>query len=286
MKVVITPQSLGVRADVLVQDAYPQLSRGYIKKLAKEGKISFEGKQVDAGFKPKREGEITVDYDLSRLDKIPVISLPVIYEDGEVLVIDKPEGIITHNRGRYWDEPSVASFIRNYFQGEKGIRAGIVHRLDRATSGVVICAKNAKAMALLQNQFANHTVQKSYFAVVTGKPKHEQAIMEWPIERHPAKPQTFRVHHKGKSASTFYKVLKSDNKHTLIELQPHTGRTHQLRVHLQKLGNPIVGDPLYGSEPYERMLLHAAKLSIALPNGEHKVFESPLPDIFERILES
>jgi RluA family pseudouridine synthase len=170
-------------------------------------------------------------------------------------------------------------------KGLEGERAGIVHRLDRATSGVMICAKTPEALAWLQKQFSQRRTLKTYVAVVDGVMSKPEAIIDMPIERNPKRPQTFRTGVGGKPALTAYKVLKTDGKRSLLELKPETGRTHQIRVHLAKLGHPIVGDTLYGGSQAGRMMLHASSLAITLPSRVKKTFEVPAPDEFERLLE-
>ena len=184
-------------------------------------------------------------------------------------------------------EATVASWLHSHLHNElaetdtgPNNRAGIVHRLDRATSGLIICAKTATGMSWLQKQFAQRRTKKLYIAVVAGVFKLPEAVIDLPIERDPKKPQTFRVGANGKSATTTYRVLRSDGKHSLVELKPQTGRTHQLRVHLNYLKHPIVGDTLYGGELAERMFLHAHQLELTLPNRERMVFVSPLPASF------
>jgi 23S rRNA pseudouridine1911/1915/1917 synthase len=165
-----------------------------------------------------------------------------------------------------------------------GNRAGIVHRLDRFTSGVIITAKSANALSHLQKQFSQRKSKKKYFAIIEGWPELETAIIDAPIERNPKKPQTFRVGASGKPAQTHYKVVekfeKNGSKYSFIELNPVTGRTHQLRVHLKHIRHPIVGDSIYGHSG-SHMFLHAASLEVTLPGGARKTFEAPLPKIFD-----
>jgi RluA family pseudouridine synthase len=164
-----------------------------------------------------------------------------------------------------------------------GDRAGIVHRLDRATSGVMICAKHPAALKLLQKQFENRTAKKTYLAVVSGIVTPDEAIINLPIERNPKAPATFRVGASGKDAQTRYEVVKFGIGKTLLELHPATGRTHQLRVHLAHISHPILGDPLYGKSD-ARLYLHSRQLSLTLPNGTKKTFTSPAPTSFEKVL--
>ncbi len=274
------------RLDHYLAEQYTDISRAFLQKLCNTDQILVNGKPEKSGFKLKPTDQITILYDMAGIEKINDIDLPILYQDKDVIVINKPAGVISHSRGKYWNEPSVASFIRqltlpsNRQDGQAsrpGDRAGIVHRLDRATSGVMICAKTEAAMALLQKQFADRLVKKTYVAVVSGHLEPKQAIIDMPIERNPKAPSTFRVGPNGKVAQTAYKVVDSSNHYDHVQLEPKTGRTHQLRVHLANLGHPIVGDTLYNGESAERLLLHAFELSITLPNGKTQTFTAPLP---------
>ena len=207
---------------------------------------------------------------------IPDIELPIIFEDDDCVVINKPVGLLTHSKGAFNPEATVATWLSNRTTDMDGERAGIVHRLDRATSGVMICAKSPEALAWLQKQFSQRKVKKSYIAIIAGQLDPEEAIIDMPIERNPKAPATFRVGNNGKSATTHYKTIESSEHYSLLELKPETGRTHQLRVHLKHLGHPIVGDVLYNGKPGERLFLHAQSLEITLPNRERKVFNVPI----------
>jgi 23S rRNA pseudouridine1911/1915/1917 synthase len=191
--------------------------------------------------------------------------------------------VLTHTQGAFNPEATVATFLRSHLDKDlSGERAGVVHRLDRATSGVIIGAKNHAALSALQKQFAQRKVKKTYIAIVQGVPAESEAVIDMPIERNPKAPATFRVGINGKTAATHYKVLQTANGLSMLELKPETGRTHQLRVHLQKIGHPIVGDPLYGNGKFgDRLFLHALSLEITLPNRERKTFSAPLPPEFE-----
>lgn len=281
MKYTVPIEEAGRRLDQFVATQLPDVSRAYIQKLLAQGKITVNGDQEKAGYKLKAEDEIAVDYDTSE-NIIPAIDLPIIYEDDDCVVINKPAGVLTHALSVHGNEPSVASFIRTKVQGIDGERAGIVHRLDRATSGVIIGAKSQAALSWLQKQFAQRKVKKTYVALVEGTPKQPEATIDMPIQRNPKAPATFRVGPNGKPAVTDYKILKEGLSYSLLQLQPQTGRTHQLRVHLQKIDHPIVGDPLYGNGIFgDRLFLHAESLEITLPNRERKVFHAPLPSDFK-----
>ncbi len=276
----VNEQQASKRLDVFVAEQLPMISRAFAQRLKKEGKILVNKKQEKSGYKLKKGDKVTIDFDLSELGKIESIDLPIIYQDDDIVVINKPTGVISHSRGKYWNEPSVASFIRQ-ITAQTEDRAGIVHRLDRATSGVMICAKNQAALSWLQKQFSSRKVKKTYLAVISGHIEPQEAIIDMPIERNPKAPSTFRVSNNGKPAKTKYRVLKATGSHELIELEPFTGRTHQLRVHLAHQKHPIVGDILYGGEKADRLLLHSKSLEITLPNKDRGRFETPLPEIFK-----
>jgi 23S rRNA pseudouridine1911/1915/1917 synthase len=281
--IAITEELVGMRTDKLIADYFPSYPRSALHKLFASEDVLLNNKITKPGIKVRIGDKLRID--LSPLEiVIADIDLPIIYEDDNVLVVDKPAGVISHARGRYFDESSVASFVRQKVAALTGERAGIVHRLDRATSGVMVCAKNTESLSWLQRQFSDRNVQKKYVAVISGTMPSEQGVIDMPIARNPAAPVTFMVSESGKASITRYKVLKTSNTHSLIELSPETGRTHQLRVHLSKLGHPIFGDPLYKGEPAERLMLHAKSIKILLPSKEEKTFTSELPEVFNSFL--
>lgn len=271
------------RADVLLANAFASYSRAALAKLFEYGDITQDGKPLKPGEKLQPGESFTANTE--KLERqAESIDLPVLYEDDNVIVIDKPIGVISHARGRYWDEASVASFVRDKVSGMDGERAGIVHRLDRATSGVMICAKNSGTLSMLQKQFSTRKTKKTYYAVTQGVPEPPKALIDVPIGRNPNKPQTFRPDPQGKSATTYYEVEKHNADHALVKLSPTTGRTHQLRIHLQYIKHPIVGDMLYGGVEADRLYLHAYSLEITVPGGERKTFISPVPKSFYKLV--
>lgn len=269
------------RLDLHVVEQIPTLTRSYAAKLIEDGKVTVNGEVVTkAGYKMRDGDDVVVDHDEELFKQIPEIELNVLYEDDDCVVIIKPEGLLTHSKGAFNSEPTVATWLRGRLRSMQGERAGIVHRLDRATSGVMICAKTPEAHGWLQKQFSQRKVKKTYTAVITGTLEQPEAIIDMPIERNPKKPQTFRVGANGKPSLTHYVQSVIGPKYTQLELKPETGRTHQLRVHLNHLGHPIVGDELYGGEPADRLYLHAHVLELTLPNRERTVFTSPVPHSF------
>lgn len=274
------------RLDIELVARYEHLSRSTVQKYIKAGFVSVDGEVVTA---PK--------YEVSPLDDIALTppakqdtskhELPIIYIDDNVIVVNKPAGVLTHSKGALNDEFTVADFFRRYTTNAlETTRPGIVHRLDRDTSGVIIGARNDETALLLKKQFSDRTVKKFYSAVVDGVPKLEKALIDLPIGRNPSAPSTFRVDPKGKPAITAYEMLDTNGKQSLIELKPKTGRTHQLRVHMQYIHTPIAGDRVYGAhDSAKRLCLHAHQLEITIPTSERKVFSAEVPKEFKEMVE-
>lgn len=283
----VTSQDAGKRLDVLVVEVVDlEVSRSYVQKLIEDQKVI-----VNDEYKPTRhkvsEGDV-VRIDLPEPQDFSKETLPVIYEDDNVLVINKPAGILTHAKGAQLDEFTVGEFMRSRTtDGPEGNRPGIVHRLDRDTSGIIICSKNTDTQSFLQRQFSERKAKKQYVALLESTPKDNEAVLRLPIERNPAKPQMFRIGVNGKPSETAYKVIERFNNGTcLVELRPLTGRTHQLRVHMAYLDCPIVGDRLYGTATEgQRLCLHAAALEITVPGGIRHTFKAELPNDIARIID-
>ena len=271
-----------VRLDIYLSTKFDTtISRSLWQKYIKAGYVSVNSKVVTT---PKFEVDETDEIALNLPEKEQAdVDLPILYEDDDVIVVNKPSGLLTHAKGGLSDEPTVAEIIRpkTSFATDTD-RPGIVHRLDRDTSGLLIIAKNPESAAHLQRQFAERTAKKTYIAITDGKPKLNAAKIDLPIGRNPSAPSTFRIDPNGKPAQTTYHVLTENDTQSLVELKPTTGRTHQLRVHLAHLNAPILGDRVYGKSSDCRMMLHAQKLEITLPSGERKVFEAAIPDEFKR----
>jgi 23S rRNA pseudouridine1911/1915/1917 synthase len=227
----------------------------------------------------------------------------ILFEDADMLVVDKPAGLVVHSDGRT-EEPTLSDWVTQKYPACKDVgglhtldseryapRAGILHRLDRETSGVIIIAKNDATFYFLQRQFLDHTVQKIYNAFVHGVPSLREGVIDLPIGRSRS---DFRRWTTGqdargtlRDAETHYRVLKENETFSLLELRPKTGRTHQLRVHLLALGHPILCDTRYDSPTglgFQRLALHALSLSAKLPSGEQKTFSAPLPKDFREAL--
>jgi 23S rRNA pseudouridine1911/1915/1917 synthase len=301
-----------MRLDVFLAKLHPASSRSTWQKRIKRGDVAVNGQPVTDVKTAVADGDkIKIRPILAPLTPV---ELPVIYQDDNVIVINKPAGILTHSKGALNDEFTVADFVKSSYQLSEteppsntkssrqtktptNNRLGIIHRLDRATSGVIIAALNPQTQQFLQKQFANRTAKKTYLAVVQQAPPKPTARIDLPIGRNPKHPSQFRVDPKGKSAITDYRTLKilADGT-TLLELKPLTGRTHQLRVHLSSIGSPIVGDAIYNPKTVQQltkhrtnqppMLLHAWQLEINLPPSQKsaqptpKTFVAPPPPQF------
>ena len=271
-----------VRLDIYLSTKFDTtISRSLWQKYIKAGYVSVNNKVATT---PKFEVDETDEIALNLPEKEQAdVDLPILYEDDDVIVVNKPSGLLTHAKGGLSDEPTVAEIIRQKTSFATDTdRPGIVHRLDRDTSGLLIIAKNSESAAHLQRQFAERTAKKTYIAITDGKPKLNAAKIDLPIGRNPSAPSTFRIDPNGKPAQTTYHVLTENDTQSLVELKPTTGRTHQLRVHLAHLNAPILGDRVYGKSSDCRMMLHAQKLEITLPSGERKVFEAAVPDEFKK----
>lgn len=272
------------RLDVFLVNKLPDYSRAFLSSLI-DSQVLVNEKTSRPSYKLRLDDRVSIDLSKSTNKQIEDIDIPIIYEDKDCLVINKPLGILSHAKGKYSSEGTVESFISDKIHGFEGDRAGIVHRLDRGTSGVMICAKNPEAYVWLQKQFSTRKVQKNYIAIVSGHLNESAAVIDLPIERNPKAPSTFRVNSNGKSAITSYKVIKSSEHMDMVSLHPKTGRTHQLRVHLSYLGHPIVGDTFYKGKPADRLYLHAERLEIRLADNEIHKFEAKLPESFEKLMD-
>lgn len=275
------------RLDILLTQKYPELSRSTVQKYINEGYATVNGETVNVSKKlilPTANFSLNIPTKENHLEK----TLPIIYEDENVLVINKPQGLLTHSKGALNDEFTVADFLRRYYADDlTDDRPGIIHRLDRDTSGIIIGAKNAETAKFLRKQFSDRNVKKTYYAILDGTPKEETAVLDLPIARNMNNPSTFKVDPNGKSAVTKYEVLKHlPNNQTFVKFNPVTGRTHQLRVHANYINAPIKGDRVYGKPAVkdgaqDRMYLHAGELELTIPGGKRMTFTSELPKGFK-----
>ncbi len=260
-----------IRLDVMMTEIFKSYNRSTLQKFIKDGFVKVDGEIVT---KPNTKITRDVMIDLQVPDKLKNADVEpeILYEDNKVIVVNKPAGLLSERKGEYCPERTLADF---------GL---ICHRLDRDTSGVMILAKDLETQMFLKRQFQDRTVHKTYYAVVCGRPKLDEARIDLPMIRDLKRPTTFRVDANGKEAETFYKVLDAGDKYALVELRPTSGRTHQLRVHMKYLGHPILGDRVYEGDKADRLYLHAGQLEITLPSGERKTFKSKLPAEFRSVL--
>lgn len=279
-----TVDEAGARLDTYVAERC-LISRAYAQKLIGDGCVTADGVPAKPGHR-LRPGEqiLAVIPPPAPISLAPEdIHLDVIYEDGNVLVVDKPAGMLVHPAaGQYTGTLVNAVLARCPDLGgiDGSLRPGIVHRLDKDTSGLMAVAKNDAAHASLSRQIKQHTVTKVYVALVTGRLSPENGAIEAPIGRHPSHRKRMAVVSGGREARTQYRVLDYPEGHTLLEAVLETGRTHQIRVHFSAIGHPIFGDPVYGkrSPLLERQFLHARRLGFELPStGEYVEFSSELP---------
>lgn len=279
-----------MRLDTYLQTQHPQISRAQLQRLIRCGLVTVNNDPVyKNGYLVKEADAINIDYKFNLKPDAADMELPLLYEDNDCAVIDKSTGVLTHSKGEFNLEPTVADWLAarpgfSFTTDEINRRSGIVHRLDRATSGVMICAKNPAALKHLQKQFQDKKAKKTYVARIEGGLPQEKAMIDLPIERNPKQPQRFRVGQNGKPAQTAYRIIQTvaagKTTDRLLELAPYSGRTHQLRVHLHYLGHPIVGDTFYGGRPASRLFLHAHKLEVTLPDSKRVTFESGVPASF------
>ncbi len=267
------------RLDVFLAQKYPETSRNTWQKYIKAGYVAVNKELIDS---PKHEISETDDVaiNIPPGDNFDDKEMPIIYLDDNVIVVNKPAGVLTHSKGVMNNEFTVADFFRRYTSVDTDTnRPGIVHRLDRDTSGVIIGARTQESAHRLKKQFSNRKAKKTYLAIVEGTPKQSAAQIDIPIGRNPSSPSTFRADKKGKPATTYYKVIASHNGRSLVLLQPRTGRTHQLRVHMKFINTPIVGDRVYGKAG-DRLLLHAYRLEISISDVDRPTFIAPIPKEF------
>ncbi len=291
MKLVYTNPTKS-RLDYYLTTELKDFNRSVITKLIKNGEVLINGKLASkAGQKVGFNDILEI-----KLEKLSInsqdknIKLKIIFEDENVVVVEKPIGLLSHSKGDYNPEVTVNSLLITKTTGISNERGGIVHRLDRATDGVMIYAKNETSLKYLQKLFSQRKVVKEYYAVTEGIPIETEAIIDMPIKRDTKNPKKFIVNPEGRVAKTEYEVIKTNQQKNLalIKLLPYTGRTHQLRVHLKSIGCPIVGDPLYNqksSSKYDRMYLHAYRLTLKLPGSSNvSDFISEVPEDFYEIV--
>lgn len=292
---VIDAEKAGIRIDKAIGLIEDKLSRVGIQRLLDEGNILVNGKITKASYKTKLGDEITIQKETPKKVDIIAQDIPIeiLYEDKEIIVVNKPKGIVVHPANGNPDGTLVNAIMNlcgNSLSGIGGeIRPGIIHRLDKDTSGVLIVAKNDIAHINISNQIKNRQTKKIYIALVRGVIKENEATIDMPIGRSKKDRKKMAVTKDGKEAITHFKVLKRYDNFTLLEIKIDTGRTHQIRVHLAEIGYPIVGDYVYsnGKNPFnvEGQMLHARKIEFVHPTtGKEMKIEAPIPEYFQRIL--
>lgn len=292
----LTVDREGERADAFLARSLPDLTRSACQKLLEKGLVLLDEKPLRKNdrLSPGQELEVTLP-DPEPLDVVPQnIPLDVVYEDGDVIVVNKPVGLVVHPAPGHPDGTLVNALLYHCGTSLSGIngtlRPGIVHRIDRDTSGLIIAAKNDRAHLALAAQLQDHTLARTYEAVTVGRLKEDSGTVDAPIGRHPVDRKKMAIDRKnGKPAVTHWTVLGRYPGYTHVECRLETGRTHQIRVHMASIGHPLLGDVVYGSKkPWPGLAgqcLHARKLKFIHPTtGQPVEVECPLPDWFQKVL--
>lgn len=274
-----------------------EFSRVAVQRLIEEQKILVNGKPTKSSYKVQSGDEIQIEKVEAKEISLEAQDIPldVLYEDNDIIVINKPKGMVVHPANGNPDGTlvnAVMAICKDSLSGIGGeIRPGIVHRLDKDTSGVIIVAKNDKAHINLSEQIKNHEVEKTYIALVRGNIPENEATINMPIGRSTKDRKKMAVTKSGKNAVTHFRVLKRHNNYTLLEVKIETGRTHQIRVHLAEIGFPIIGDSVYSNGKnewgIEGQCLHAKSIRFKHPISNQDMFiEAPLPSYFQNIIDN
>jgi len=292
----ITEEEEGQRIDVYLSNQVEELSRSHIQKLIEKENVLVNQKPVKPSYKLKEEDEIVLKIPLPENLKIEPENIPVdiVYEDEHLIVVNKPQGMVVHPAPGNFSGTLVNALLYHCknLSGINGVfRPGIVHRIDKDTSGLLVVAKSDRAHLGLAEQIKNKNVTRKYIALVEGNIKDEKGTVNAPIGRHPVDRKKMAVVKNGKEAITHYRVLERFGEYTLIEATLETGRTHQIRVHMAYIGYPVVGDPVYGRKKQrfniKGQMLHAKVLGFIHPiTNEYMEFEAPLPNYFLKVLEN
>ena len=292
----ITEEMEDERIDKCISMLIDSLSRSYIQKLIKEDAVSVNGKPVKGSYRVKAEDEVS--FFLPKAVEPDIIAQPIplviLYEDQDVIVVNKPKGMVVHPAAGHYCDTLVNALLYHCgaeLSGINGVmRPGIVHRIDRDTTGSLIVCKNDRAHNCIAEQLKEHSITRRYRAICHGVIKEEEGTIDKPIGRHPTDRKKMAVSEKGKRAVTHYRVLQRFAKYTYMECELETGRTHQIRVHMASIGHPLLGDEVYSNvkSPYklEGQTLHAQVLGFRHPTtGEYIEVSAPLPDYFKHLLE-
>ena len=290
-------EQANVRVDKYLSEQLPDVSRSYLQKILKDGQVLANGKPVKANYKVSQGDEIELEIPEAVEPEIEPEDLPldILYEDADVILINKPKGMVVHPSAGHYSGTLVNGLMyhcKDDLSGINGVlRPGIVHRIDMDTTGVIIACKNDRAHNVIAEQLKEHSITRRYRAIVCGNIKEEEGTVDAPIGRHPTDRKKMAIVQKnGKEAVTHYRVLERFGNYTYIECQLETGRTHQIRVHMTSIGHPLLGDEVYGKTkaPFklEGQTLHAMVLGFVHPTtGEYMEFEAPLPAYFAHLLE-
>ncbi len=294
VRVHIAKSPANERVDVILARKYPELSRSRLQRLIQDGYVTVDGRTVKPSN--KLQGGERIRVEIPEPVKLELAAqhmpLPIVYQNSDLLVVDKPAGLTVHPAPGHPDRTLVNAILAMCpdLQGiGDAIRPGIVHRLDKDTSGLMVVAKNQKAHEDLSKQISERTITKVYTALAQGYVEPEEGIIDAPLNRDPHNRQRMALVANGRAARTRYKVLKKLRGYTLLEVKPETGRTHQIRVHFASMGHPLAGDSLYGRRTpgLARQFLHASRLGFRLPStGEYREFDSPLPADLDEFLKS
>lgn len=293
----ITPEMEGERIDKCISNYLESLSRSYIQKIIKDGKAYVNDAVVKANYKVKVDDKVQFEIlDCEEPDIPPQdIPLDILYEDKDILIVNKPKDMVVHPAPGHYEGTLVNAIMfhcKDELSGINGVlRPGIVHRIDKDTTGSIIICKNDEAHRKIAQQLKEHSITRKYRAIVYGRIMEEEGTVNAPIGRHPTDRKKMAINEKnGKPAVTHYKVLERFDKYTYIECQLETGRTHQIRVHMTSIGHPLLGDEVYGNAkcPFklEGQTLHAMTIGFIHPTtGEYVEYEAPLPEYFEHLLQ-
>lgn len=293
----VAEENAGERIDKYLSLQCPDISRSYLQKLVKDKLISVNDKEVKANYKVQKNDTIYVSFpEIKELDILPEdIPLDILYEDESLLIINKPKGMVVHPAAGHTSGTLVNAVLyhcKGNLSGINGVlRPGIVHRIDKDTTGALVICKDDITHRDLAEQLKVHSISRKYRAIVNGNLKEDEGTIEGPIGRHPTDRKKMAINYThGKDAVTHYRVLERFGNATYIECRLETGRTHQIRVHMSSIGHPLLGDEIYGSSknPYhlEGQTLHAMILGFIHPKTKEYVeFAAPLPDYFEKLLD-